>query len=40
LVEISRTDLKVFILLFPDFTNPTDFLSEVLKVKIAERLLA
>ena len=39
LVEISKTPLKTFILLFPNFEQPDLFIYEVLSDKIANKLL-
>ncbi len=39
LVEISRDQKKVFILLFPDFDKPEEYISEVLTEKIAGKLM-
>lgn len=40
LVEISRTDRKVFAILFPNFEEPTVHLSQSLPVKVAYKLMA
>ena len=40
LVEISRNSKKVFILLFPNFEQPNEFLKEVLTDKQATRLMS
>lgn len=39
LVEISRSKLKVFVMLFENFENPTNFIIEVLQEKVAHKLL-
>jgi hypothetical protein len=39
LVEISRSKLKVFVLLFENFEIPTNFIVEVLQEKVAHKLL-
>lgn len=39
LVEISRNQLKVFIILFPNFEAPDIFIHEVLHEKKAQRLM-
>jgi hypothetical protein len=39
LVEVSRSKLKVFVLLFENFENPTNFIIEVLQEKVAHKLL-
>lgn len=40
LVEISRNTKKVFILLFPNFEQPEEYLSEVLAEKVAMKLMS
>ena len=40
LVEISRNPKKVFILLFPNFERPDEYIKEVLTDKIATKLMA
>lgn len=40
LVEISRNPKKVFILLFPNFEQPEEYLSEVLAEKVAMKLMS
>lgn len=39
LVEISRNQIKVFILLFPNFEAPNIFIYEILHEKKAQRLM-
>jgi hypothetical protein len=39
LVEISRSKLKIFVLLFENFEIPTNFIIEVLQEKVAHKLL-
>ena len=39
LVEISRNQLKVFILLFPNFEAPDIFMSEIMPEKKAQKLM-
>jgi hypothetical protein len=39
LVEISRNQLKVFILLFPNFETPDIFIYEILHEKKAQKLM-
>ena len=39
LVEISRNAKNVFVLLFENFENPTNYKAEVLREKIALRLM-
>jgi hypothetical protein len=40
LVEISRTSKKIFVLLFPNFEQPENFLSEVFPEKLASKLMS
>ena len=40
LVEISRNPKKVFILLFPNFERPEEYIQEVLTDKQATKLMA
>jgi hypothetical protein len=40
LVEVSRDIKKVFILLFPNFEQPTSFIGEVLQEKVALKLVS
>ena len=40
LVEISRNSKKVFVLLFPNFEIPNEYLKEILTDKQATRLMA
>jgi hypothetical protein len=40
LCEISRTKLKVFIVLFEHHIEPNDFIAEVLSEKVALKLMA
>lgn len=42
LIEISRDSKKkkIFIILFPNFEKPDDFIAETLTLKQAERLMA
>ena len=39
LIEISRSPKKVFILLFPNFEQPAEYLQEVLPEKVALKLM-
>ena len=39
LVEISRNPKKIFFLLFPNFEQPTEYLSEVFYEKVAMKLM-
>ena len=39
LVEISRSKLKIFVLLFENFENPNKYIAEVLLEKIAMKLM-
>ena len=39
LVEISRSKLKIFVLLFENFEIPTNFIIEALQEKVAHKLL-
>jgi hypothetical protein len=39
LVEISRNKTNIFILLFENFENPSKYIVEVLKEKIALKLM-
>ena len=39
LVEISKTPLKTYILLFPNFEQPDVFVYEILMDKVASKLL-
>jgi hypothetical protein len=40
LVEISRNTRKIFILLFPNFETPENYLHEVLAEKVASKLMS
>lgn len=40
LVEISRNTRKIFILLFPNFEQPENYLHEVLAEKVASKLMS
>jgi hypothetical protein len=40
LVEISRNAKKIFILLFPNFETPENYLHEVIAEKIASKLMS
>ena len=40
LVEISRNPKKVFILLFPNFEQPTEYIQEILSDKQATKLMS
>jgi len=40
LTEISRNNYKVFIVLFEHYTEPNDFIAEVLSEKVALKLMA